>query len=217
MVSKRLMRHLSEKQALMKGIKCWGGRGLVGSDLIAQIGALGIDEGDYNHQPGDLVLNVRETSSKRLAEQDLPSFLAQSADKSLNLYRMLSSTDVRLVYFSTLDFNQNIYCDLKRWLEKLPGMFLKPGQYKVVRIPGVLGSQLRKGPVFDVMQANIFAKTDVSLNLIDTKEISRLVHYLRERWDDEPTEINLTPSARSRCGTSGALFTMLVIARCRRL
>ena len=111
----------------MTGIKCWGGRGLVGSDLIAQTGALVIDEGDYDHQTGDLVLNVRETSSKRLAEQDLPSFLAKSADKSLNLYRMLSGTDARLVYFSTLDFNRNIYCDLKRWLETLPGKFLEPG------------------------------------------------------------------------------------------
>lgn len=189
------MRHFSKKEALMTAIKCWGSRGLVGSDLTAQTGALVIDEGNYDYQPGDLVLNVRETSSKRLAEQDLLSFLAKSADKSLDLYRMLSGTDARLVYFSTLDFNCNLYCDLKRWLETLPGKFLEPDQYKVVRIPGVLGSRLRKGPVFDIMQANIFAETNISLNLIDTWEISRLVHHLSEHWSDEPKEINLTPSA----------------------
>lgn len=177
----------------MSEFKCWGSRGLLGNDLVEQIGAMKIDASIADFRPNDIVINARESSSKQLAESNIYSFLVESASKSIQLYNSLNGSSARLIYFSTIDFNDSNYCQMKRWLETLPGRFLERSMYKIVRLPGIVGSTLRKGPVFDIINSRIFNKSNLTLNIIDTQEIARYTQFLDKNWEEEPVEVNLTP------------------------
>jgi hypothetical protein len=174
--------------------KCWGSRGLLGFNLTSLLGAEPLENSKMQFSSSDIIINTRESSSKRLAEQNLSLFLAESATKSIELYKHISSTGARLIYFSTLDNNQNLYCDVKRWLEKLPGQFIDDDDYKIVRIPSVIGTGLRKGFLFDVLQKKIYSKSDVSFYMIDAEEIAHYTGYLVANWSSTPRTINLVPS-----------------------
>ena len=178
----------------MTVFKCWGCRGLLGCDLQNELGGVCIDKLDTTFTENDIVLNMRESSSKRSAEDNVTNFLNESARKSIWLYNALRDSDARLIYFSTIDFNNDLYCDIKRWLEVLPSSFIAKNKFKVVRLPGIVGSKLRKGPIYDVIQSKLYTDKNIDLNIIDTEEVCRFVRYLGENWEEEPIEMNLTPS-----------------------
>lgn len=178
----------------MSVFKCWGCRGLLGSDLQNELGGVCINNLDTTFTENDIILNMRESSSKRAAQDNVTNFLFESASKSIRLYNALRDTDARLIYFSTIDFNEDLYCDIKRWLEKLPSSFITKNKFKVVRLPGIVGSKLRKGPIYDVIQSKLYTDKNIDLNIIDTQEVCRFVRYLGKNWEEEPIAMNLTPS-----------------------
>lgn len=174
----------------------WGGRGLIGASLLR---ATGFEPLDDELERADLdnffaIVNCRESSSKRLALEDPTQFLKESVDKSRLLYRAINRHKfVKVVFFSTLDCDESGYVMAKKESELLLSEWLPKSRFKIIRVPGVVGIGLRKGPIYDIIHGNIFERRNLLLNFIDVKAIVEFLYYLESHWHVLGSEINLRP------------------------
>lgn len=184
-----------------KHLAVLGGKGMLGSDLLAFLGERyeveAIDKDNYESLRGkhyDVFINADGNSKRFWAnEHPLEDFYASTvsvyqsiADFSFETYIYLSSSDVYEDHSSPLSTNegQGINpCNLspygfhKYLAEQIVRNRVK--RHLILRSSMMLGTNLRKGPFYDMLEGkSLFIKLDSKLQLITTEAIADVISYL---------------------------------------
>lgn len=189
----------------LKSLAIIGARGMIGSDLIRYLKSnfekiVGIDRKNYDQHKGkrfDIVINANGNSNKVWAENNVLSDFAASTtsvyaslfDFPCKTYVYISSADVYPNHTSkkftselkTIEVqNLSSYGFHKYLSECIVKNFTK--NYIILRCPMILGNNLKKGPVFDILNnSRLFISEDSSFQMITTKELAEIIHFLLER------------------------------------
>jgi len=188
-----------------KSLAVIGCRGMVGSDLTRDLNpyfqtVTGIDRKNYDQYRGqhfDVVINANGNSSKIWAKENvLGDFEASTVsvyktlfDFPCNTYTYLSSADVYENHTSTKTTNESetIHPEnlspygLHKYLsECIVSNTTK--NYLILRCPMMLGTHLKKGPIYDILHnSRLFVTEESSFQMITTKEFAQIIHFLLAR------------------------------------
>lgn len=186
----------------LKSLAIIGSKGMVGSDLIYYLKSnfenlVGIDRKNYNQHKGksfDVVINANGNSNKVWANKNvLGDFRASTVSvyKTLfefpsKIYVYISSADVYENHTSkkfTSEINpinpENLspYGFHKYLSECIIKNFTK--NYIILRCPMILGNNLKKGPIFDILNnSRLFIGEDSRFQMITTKELAQIIYFL---------------------------------------
>lgn len=178
-----------------------GGKGMLGGDLVVflakHFSVEAIDKDTYESCKGksyDVLINANGNSKRFWAnDHPLEDFYASTvsvyqsiADFSFTTYIYLSSSDVYEDHTSPLSTreeqainprNLSPYGFHKYLSEEIVKHATK--HYLILRSSLILGSNLRKGPFYDILQGNpLFVTLKSKLQIITTKAIADTIHYL---------------------------------------
>lgn len=186
----------------LKSLAVIGARGMVGSDLIRYLksnfeNVTGIDRKNYDRYKGkrfDIVVNANGNSNKVWANDNiLGDFEASTVsvyktllDFPCKTYVYISSADVYPNHTSkkatseskTIEVeNLSPYGFHKYLSECIVKNFTK--NYIILRCPMMLGNNLKKGAVFDILNnSRLFVSADSAFQMITTKELAQIIYFL---------------------------------------
>ena len=191
-------------QSPAKTIGILGGKGMLGQDLVELLGHVyrlqAIDKDNYESLKGgsyDVLINANGNSKRFWAnEHPLDDFHASTvsvyqsiADFSFTTYIYLSSSDVYEDHSSPLstkeDYignpgNLSAYGFHKYLGEQIVKHAAK--RYLILRSSMILGTNLRKGPFYDMLESKpLFITLASKLQLITTEAIAAILHELLDR------------------------------------
>lgn len=186
----------------LKSLAIIGSNGMVGSDLIRYLKSnfgmvIGINRKNYDRYRGhnfDVVINANGNSSKPWANSNvLADFEASTKsvytalfDFPCKTYIHISSSDVYENHtskkftseakmlnpenLSTYGFHKYLSeCIIRNVLNN----------YIILRCPMILGINLKKGPIYDILHdLSLFISAQSRFQMITTKEIAQIIHFL---------------------------------------
>ncbi len=185
-----------------KSLAIIGSQGMVGSDLARYLKpnfdkVVEIDRENYSKFRGnnfDVVVNANGNSNKLWANENvLGDFEASTIsvyktlfDFPCNTYVYISSADTYENHTSkkfTLESkainpqNLSTYGFHKYLSECIVRNFTK--NYLILRCPMMLGTKLKKGPIYDILHGSqIFVSSESCFQMITTKELSQIIYFL---------------------------------------
>lgn len=188
-----------------KSLAIIGRHGMVGSDLFQFLkpyfqSVTGIDRRNYDQYRGtsfDIVINANGNSNKVWAENNvLSDFTASTTSVYSSLFDFPCET---YVYVSSADVYPN-HTSEKFTSESEPINFEKltpygfhkflsecivrnlTKNYIILRCPMILGTSLKKGPIYDMLSnSRLFVSEDSAFQMITTKELAQTIHFLLEK------------------------------------
>lgn len=189
----------------LKTLAVVGGRGMVGSDLTYYLrsnfeNVTGIDKKNYDQYKGrhfDIVINANGNSNKIWAENNALSDFAASTtsvytsllDFPCKTYVYISSADVYPNHTNKKVTNESrtigveslsSYGFHKYLSECIIKNFTK--NYIILRCPMILGTNLKKGPIYDILNNSpLFISVDSAFQMIATKELAQIISFLLDR------------------------------------
>ena len=185
-----------------KSLAIIGCNGMVGSDLMRYLkpyfkNITGIDSRNYDQYRGqsfDVVINANGNSSKVWASKHiLGDFEASTTsvykslfDFSCKTYIYLSSADVYLDHTNTKTTRESQIIntdDLSPYgLHKyLSENIIKNNtkNYLIFRCSMILGTILKKGPIYDILHSKrLFVNSESAFQMITTEEIAHIIYFL---------------------------------------
>lgn len=187
-----------------KSLAIIGSRGMVGSDLILYLKShfgkiVGIDRKNYDRYRGhrfDIVINANGNSSKLWAKDNvLADFSASTTsvyatlfDFPCKIYIYISSSDVYPNHTSkkATKESENIevenlspYGFHKYLSECIVRNFMK--NYIILRCPMILGTKLKKGPIYDILHnSRLFVTRESAFQVITTYELAQIINFFLE-------------------------------------
>lgn len=188
-----------------KSLAVIGSSGMVGSDLVqylkpnfAKISE--IERKNYDKHRGqffDVVINANGNSNKPWANEHIfDDFEASTVsvyktlvDFPCDIYIYISSADVYENHTSkkTTSESESINPEilspygLHKYLSEYIVRNVKK-KYIILRCPMILGAKLKKGPIYDILEnSKIFASEQSAFQIITTKEISQIIHFLIDK------------------------------------
>ena len=190
---------------LPKSLAIIGSRGMVGSDLTRYLkphfqNITEIDKENYDKYRGqqfDIVVNANGNSNKIWANENrFGDFEASTIsvyktllDFSSKIYIYISSSDVYENHTSEkftsekelINFEKLTTYGFHKFLsECIVRNFTK--SYIILRCPMMLGTNLKKGPIFDILNnSRLFISKDSAFQMITTKELARIIYFLLEK------------------------------------
>src|SRR5437667_254265 len=185
-----------------KSLAIIGSRGMVGSDLIRDLKPYfqiitGINRENYEQYRGqsfDVVINANGNSSKIWAKENvLGDFEASTTSvyKSLfdfpcKTYIYLSSADVYEDHTNTKTTKESKVINPKnlspygfhKYLSECIVRNVAKNSL-ILRCPMILGTNLKKGPIYDILHnRQLFITRDSAFQIITTKEIAQIISFL---------------------------------------
>lgn len=186
----------------LKTLAIIGSRGMVGSDLIRYLkpyfGRItSIDRKNYDRHKGkrfDIVINANGNSNKVWAKENvLSDFAASTASVYASLfdfpcrtYIYVSSADVYPNHTGTDTTSEsgNIgvgklssYGFHKYLGECIVKNFTR--NHIILRCPMILGTNLKKGPIYDILHdSRLFVSLDSAFQMITTHELAQIIYFL---------------------------------------
>ena len=188
----------------LKSLAIIGTSGMVGSDLLKYLKSrykiTGIDKKNYKEYVGkkfDIVINANGNSNKVWAmENVLEDFQASTTSVYKSLFDFPCKT---YVYISSADVyhdhsnkkttsesqtvkveNLSSYGFHKYLSECIVRNFSK--QYIILRCPMILGTKLKKGPIYDILSnSRLFVASGSSFQMITAAELSKIISFLLDR------------------------------------
>jgi len=187
----------------LKTLAVIGGTGLLGSTLVSyfegKYTVIFINRENYAEHVGtnfDIIINANGNSRRFWANQNpLDDFLASTAsvhesvlDFSCDLYIYISSTDVYENHVEQKSTEESVNISpmglssygFNKYLGEL--IVKKYSQkYLILRSSMMLGSKLKKGPFYDIINNNpIYVTLQTKLQLITTNAIAEIIEVLLE-------------------------------------
>lgn len=166
--------------------------GFIGSNLCKDLNCVGISKENYNENIGnyDVIINANGNSSKILPEHDpilgfdlnVRNTLKTVVDFKFDTYIYLSSCEVYGNGETSEDVIINIpslsrYALSKYLAECVVKNYCK--RWIILRLNGVIGPNLKKGAIFDILHGDkLWISDESQFQLIHTKYISELVTLL---------------------------------------
>ncbi len=186
----------------LKSLAVIGSRGMVGSDLTRYLKSYfekvtSIDRKNYDRHKGkrfDIVINANGNSNKVWAKNNVFSDFAASTtsvyaslfDFPCKTYIYISSADVypnhankKFTYESkTIEVeNLSSYGFHKYLSECIVKNFIK--NYIILRCPMILGTNLKKGPIYDILHnSRLFVASESAFQMITTYELTQIINFL---------------------------------------
>ncbi len=186
----------------LKSLAIIGSRGMVGSDLVKYLipyfeNTAEIDRESYERYRGksfDTVINANGNSNKIWAKEHVLDDFSESVTstyKSLydfpcKTYIYVSSADVYENHTSKkfTSESKNInpenltsYGFHKYLSECIVKNYKK--EHVILRCPMILGSKLKKGPIYDILHnSRLFVSKNSAFQMITTKELAQIIHAL---------------------------------------
>lgn len=207
-----------------KSLAVIGSAGMIGWDLARQLKSkfkvTGIDRKNYNQYRGtnfDVVINANGNSNKVWAKDHvLADFSASTTsvysslfDFPCKTYLYISSADVYPDHTSKKATNESkiinpenlsAYGFHKYLSECIVRNFTK--NYVILRCPMILGTNLKKGPMYDILHnSRIFVTSESRFQMITTKELTRIIYFLLTR--------NITKAVFNVGGRDSVLFSKI--------
>jgi len=187
---------------LSRSLAIIGSHGMVGSDLVQHLKphfqeTAEIDRENYNEYKGhqfDVVVNANGNSNKIWANKNrLDDFEASTLsvyksllDFSCKTYVYISSIDVYETHNGEKEddpINSEIlapYGFHKYLSECMVRNFTK--SFIILRCPMMLGTKLKKGPIYDILNnSQLYISKDSSFQMITTEEVARIIAFLLEK------------------------------------
>lgn len=188
----------------MKTLAIIGSNGMLGSDLVRyfeakfEITTIHKDNyQDYKERYFDIVINANGNSKRFWANQNPKEDFSAS---TLSVIQSIFDFSCDLyIYFSSPDVYENhINEKLTKEDQQINPLKLKPyGFHKylselivkkyaekfiILRPSMILGSNLKKGPIYDILQNKpLFISLDTKLQLITTQAISQIIEIVLEK------------------------------------
>lgn len=188
-----------------KNLAIIGSQGMVGSDLLTFLkpyfqSISGIDRENYNKYRGqgfDIVINANGNSNKVWANDNiLADFMASTTstyqtlfDFPCKTYVYISSSDVYPDHTSkkatseskTIEVEKLSPYGFHKYLsECIVRNFMK--NYIILRCPMILGTKLKKGPIYDILHnMRLFINKESAFQMITTKELSKIISFFLEK------------------------------------
>jgi dTDP-4-dehydrorhamnose reductase len=182
-----------------------GSHGMVGSDLVRYLkphfqAIVEIDRESYEehrNQKFDVVINANGNSNKVWANDNvLGDFEASTIsvyktllDFPCKTYMYISSSDVYEDHTSEkftsekepINFEKLAPYGFHKFLsECIVRNFIK--SYIILRCPMMLGVNLKKGPVYDILNdSHLFISKESAFQMITTKELAQIIYFLIDR------------------------------------
>lgn len=188
----------------MRYLAVIGSSGMLGSDLVEHLKSkfkvTGIDRKNYNKNRGkrfDIVVNANGNSNKVWAKDHiLEDFEASTVSvyKSLfdfpcKTYIYISSADVYPDHSNKKTTNEQASINLKKLSpyglhkylsESIVKNFTK--NYIILRCPMILGTKLRKGPIYDILNnSRLYVSPKSSFQMITTRELANIIYFLLDK------------------------------------
>ncbi len=185
-----------------KSLAIIGSRGMVGSDLGRYLTSYfentsQIDRENYDRYRGkgfDVVINANGNSNKVWADKHVLSDFAESVtstyeslfDFPCKTYVYISSADVYDNHTSEKFTSESESINpenlsaygLHKYLSECIVRNLKK-EHVILRCPMILGSKLKKGPIYDILHnSRIFVSKDSAFQMITTKELAQIIYAL---------------------------------------
>lgn len=186
----------------LKSLAIIGSRGMVGSDLTQYLKSYfgkvtSIDRKNYDQHKGkrfDIVINANGNSNKIWAKNNVLSDFAASTtsvyaslfDFPCKTYVYISSADVypnhtnkKFTYESKTIGVENLspYGFHKYLGECIVRNFTR--NYLILRCPMILGTNLKKGPIYDILHnSRIFVTRESAFQMITTYELAQVIYFL---------------------------------------
>lgn len=177
---------------------------MVGSDLTQYLkpyfSVTGIDRENYNEYRGqsfDVIINANGNSNKVWANKNV---LDDFEVSTISAYKTLFDFPAKTyVYISSSDVYENHTSDKTTSEEMIinpenlsPYGFHKflsecivrnlTKNYIILRCPMILGANLKKGPIYDILaDSRLFISKDSAFQMITTKELAQVIHFLLTR------------------------------------
>lgn len=188
-----------------KSLAVIGSRGMVGSDLMLYLKpkfekVIGIDRKNYDQNQGksfDVVINANGNSNKVWAKNHILEDFAASTtsvyaslfDFPCKTYIYISSADVYENHTSKKATNESHTIDpenltpygFHKYLsECIVRNFVK--NYVILRCTMVLGTKLKKGPIYDILHdLPLFVAKNSAFQMITTNELAQIIYFLLSR------------------------------------
>jgi len=182
-----------------------GSRGMVGSDLMQYLKpkfekVTGIDRKNYDRCRGtkfDVVINANGNSNKVWAKNHILEDFAASTTSVYNslfdfpckTYIYISSSDVYPDHTSTKTTNESKtinpenlspYGFHKYLSEYVVRNVTK--NYLILRCPMILGTKIRKGPIYDILHnSTLFVSEKSAFQMITTGELANIIYNLIDK------------------------------------
>lgn len=186
----------------LKSLAIIGSRGMVGSDLTQYLKSYfgkvtSIDRKNYDQHKGkrfDIVINANGNSNKIWAKNNVLSDFAASTTsvyKSLfdfpcKTYIYISSADVypnhtnkKFTYESkTINVEGLSPYGFHKYLsESIVKNFSR--NYVILRCPMIIGTNLKKGPIYDILHnSRLFVTGESAFQMITTYELAQIIYFL---------------------------------------
>lgn len=188
-----------------KSLAIIGSKGMVGSDLFGYLepyfqNIAGIYRENYNKYRGqsfDVVINANGNSSKVWANENVfEDFMASTTSTYQILFDFPAKT---CIHISSSDVYENHARDKTTSEETIinpenlsPYGFHKflseciirnsRKNYIILRCPMILGTNLKKGPIYDILHnSRIFVSLDSRFQMITTRELAQVINFLIAR------------------------------------
>lgn len=186
----------------LKSLAIIGCQGMVGSDLMRYLKSyyqkvIGIDRNNYDQFRGynfDIVINANGNSKKFWANgHALADFTASTTsvykalfDFPCDTYVYISSSDVYENHTSKKTTNESIIINpenlspygLHKYLSEcvVKNVVIN---YVILRSSMILGTNLKKGPVYDILHnSRLFITSKSRFQIITVAELARIIHIL---------------------------------------
>lgn len=187
----------------MKTLAIIGSDGMMGSDLVRYLSKnfqiVTINKENYNSYVGkmfDIVINANGNSKRFWANQNpVDDFFASTVsvmksvfDFPCKLYSYISSADVYENHRNPAHTKENIEINpanlqaygLHKFLSELIIKKYKE-KFLILRLSMVLGTNLKKGPLYDITHNNpLYITLNTQLQLITTRALSEIVEIFLE-------------------------------------
>lgn len=183
---------------------------MLGSDLVRYLtqyfSVTAITKENYTsflHTPFDIVINANGNSKRFWANQNVLEDFSLSTvsvyksvlDFPTDLYIYISSSDVYANHTGKRYTKENQYSDTDRLssygLHKyLSEMVVRnhSSTYLILRCSMMLGSELRKGPLYDILHGKpLYITKESKLQMITTQEIAKCIQFLIQKKDKNKT------------------------------
>lgn len=188
-----------------KSLAVIGSRGMVGSDLVRHLKphfqeTAEIDRENYDKYRGhhfDVTVNANGNSNKIWAKDHI---LADFAASTTSVYQTLFDFPCKTyIYISSADVyedhtskkftnesqtikveNLSAYGFHKYLSECIVRNFKK--NYVILRCPMILGTNLKKGPIYDILHnLRLFVSSESAFQMITTRELAQIILFLLDK------------------------------------
>jgi nucleoside-diphosphate-sugar epimerase len=166
-----------------------GSSGFIGSNLVNDLGGIGITRDNYQSDSCDILINSCGNSKKYLPEKDPLTDFDQSVrttlqsvvDFSFDTYILISSCEVYNGLTNeetTIDVSAISRYGLSKYLaECIVKQYCK--KWIILRLNGPIGPNMKKGPVYDILNNSpIWMSAKSEFQFLHVKFISKFIKIL---------------------------------------